>query len=84
MLRPTSQQLLEDPWMLDFRETLRDYEAAELAVDPPAQIPPEEEFENAKVARQAAILQEKEVERIQSESPSGSGSPAAESTPSTP
>lgn len=70
--RPTAQELMQHPWMLEFREALRDYEAAELAKSPPMEMPPESPFQTATVARQAAIIQEKEVEAIKSVSPSTS------------
>jgi mitogen-activated protein kinase kinase kinase len=63
MLRPSADELMEHPWILDFRETLRSYEEAEME-NPPAEMPPEEEYEHASVARQAAIIQEREVEQI--------------------
>jgi mitogen-activated protein kinase kinase kinase len=52
MLRPSADELMEHPWILDFRETLRSYEEAEME-NPPAEMPPEEEYEHASVARQA-------------------------------
>jgi mitogen-activated protein kinase kinase kinase len=63
MLRPSADELMNHPWILDFRETLRSYEEAEME-NPPAEMPPEEEYESASVARQAAIMQEREVEQI--------------------
>ncbi|OBZ79147.1 MAP kinase kinase kinase wis4 [Grifola frondosa] len=70
MQRPTATELMNHPWMLDFREVLRSYEEAELATSPPIEMPPEEDYGSASVARQAAIMQEKEVEYIKSASPS--------------
>ncbi|KAI0768597.1 kinase [Trametes elegans] len=73
MQRPTAIELMNHPWMLDFREKLRSYEEAEnVAASPPPDmsIPAEGTFEAATVARQAAILQEQEVEFIQAQSPS--------------
>lgn len=67
--RPTATELMEHAWMLEFREALLSYEEAEMATSPPANLPAEDSFENASVARQAAILQEKEVEAIQRVSP---------------
>lgn len=67
--RPTAMELMDHPWMLEFREALLSYEEAELANNPPAHMPSEESYEHALVARQAAILQEREVELIQSKSP---------------
>ncbi|GLB36493.1 putative serine/Threonine protein kinases, catalytic domain [Lyophyllum shimeji] len=69
MRRPSAIELMDHPWMVEFREALLRYEEAELATSPPAVIPTEESFENATVARQAAIMQEKEVEEIQRASP---------------
>lgn len=63
MVRPSADELMNHPWILDFRETLRSYEEAEME-NPPAEMPPEEEYENASVARQAAIMQEREVEQL--------------------
>ena len=70
--RPTAQELMQHEWMLDFKEALRSYTEAELAISPPIEMPPESPFQSATVARQAAIMQEKEVEAIKSESPSTS------------
>ncbi|KAF8634471.1 hypothetical protein AX15_000912 [Amanita polypyramis BW_CC] len=67
--RPTAEELTEHPWMLEFREALLSYEEAELANNPPAHMPPDESYEHATVARQAAIIQEKEVELLQSKTP---------------
>jgi mitogen-activated protein kinase kinase kinase len=44
------------------------YEEAEVT-NPPEQLPPEEDFESASVARQATIMQEQEVEAIKSMTP---------------
>ena len=67
--RPTAVELMNHPWMLDFREKLHSYEEAENMASTPA-IPNEGAFEAATVARQAAILQEQETELIQAQSPS--------------
>ncbi|OCH96708.1 kinase [Obba rivulosa] len=72
MRRPTANELMNHPWILDFREALESYEQAELATSPPIEMPSEEAFKSATVARQAAIIQEKQTESIQSESPSTS------------
>ncbi|KAG6844329.1 hypothetical protein H0H87_007687 [Tephrocybe sp. NHM501043] len=69
MRRPTALELLQHRWMDDFREVLKNYEAAERANSPPAHMPSEESYENATVARQAAIIQGKEVEEIGRASP---------------
>ncbi|KAJ3777634.1 hypothetical protein FB446DRAFT_659779, partial [Lentinula raphanica] len=67
--RPSADELLGHPWMIEFQEALASYEEAEIANDPPREMPPEETFSNATVARQAVILQEKEVENITRLSP---------------
>ncbi|KAI0047809.1 kinase [Auriscalpium vulgare] len=69
VMRPSAIELMEHPWMIEFREALLNYEETEMATSPPAEMPSEDSFENAKVARQAAIIQEKEIEAIQSASP---------------
>ena len=69
MKRPTATELLQHPWMLEFRELLASYEEEEIAKDPPADML-SKNFDNATVARQAAIIQEKEVEEIRQDSPS--------------
>jgi len=68
--RPTAAELMGHPWMLDFHDALLRYEEAELATSPPKEMPSEEVFETATVARQAAIMEEKQVETIASDSPS--------------
>jgi mitogen-activated protein kinase kinase kinase len=67
--RPSAFELMDHPWMLDFRKALQTYDEAEMAKNPPAQMPPDDVYESATVARQAAIIQEKEVEAIKSLSP---------------
>ncbi|KAI0757277.1 kinase [Daedaleopsis nitida] len=70
MQRPTAVELMNHPWMLDFREKLHSYEEAEnIASEASAAIPPEGAYQSATVARQAAILQEQETELIQAQSP---------------
>ncbi|KAG6837875.1 hypothetical protein H0H93_013028 [Arthromyces matolae] len=69
MRRPTAAELLQHMWMVDFREVLKSYEEAERAKSPPLHMPSDESFENAMVAKQAAIMQEKEVEEIGRASP---------------
>lgn len=68
MKRPTATELMDHPWMLEFRAALLSYEEAEMT-NPPEEMPPEEEYESAAVARQAAIIQEKEFEAIKSITP---------------
>ncbi|KAH9947950.1 kinase [Amylocystis lapponica] len=70
VLRPTAAELMNHPWMLDFHAALLSYEEAELATSPPIEMPSEKTFETASVARQAAIIEEKQVETISSTSPS--------------
>ncbi|KDQ54860.1 hypothetical protein JAAARDRAFT_693265 [Jaapia argillacea MUCL 33604] len=84
--RPTAAELTDHPWMLEFREALRSYEEAEMANNPPNEMPPQEEYESATVARQAAINQEKEIEAITSQSPviSPIATPESESASGTP
>ncbi|KAK2461684.1 hypothetical protein APHAL10511_006147 [Amanita phalloides] len=67
--RPTATELMDHPWMLEFREVLLNYEETELANNPLSHMPSDENYEHATVARQAAIIQEREVELIQSKSP---------------
>ncbi|KAG5648256.1 hypothetical protein DXG03_006214 [Asterophora parasitica] len=67
--RPSAAELMDHRWMVEFRELLLRYEEAELAASPPATMPTEESFEHASVARQAAIIKEKEVEEISRASP---------------
>jgi len=67
--RPSAFELMDQPWMLDFRKALQTYDETEMAKNPPAEMPPEDAYESATVARQAAINQEKEVEAIKSASP---------------
>ncbi|KAF9270577.1 hypothetical protein L218DRAFT_889126 [Marasmius fiardii PR-910] len=67
--RPNAVELMEHPWMVDFRAALQSYEEEEIANNPPGEMPPEGNFEHASVARQAAIMQEKEVEKIKRKSP---------------
>lgn len=78
-VRPTATELMNHPWMVTFIDTLRSYEEDELATSPPMEIPPEKDFQGATVARQAAILKEKEVEAINMASPPVS-SPESESS----
>ena len=70
--RPTAVELMSHPWMLQFAEALRNFQEAELGTSPPAEIPNDPAFQSASVARLAAIEKEKEVEAIQSNSPTTS------------
>ncbi|KAF5384696.1 hypothetical protein D9757_006245 [Collybiopsis confluens] len=67
--RPSAEELLGHPWMIEFQEALASYEEDEIANDPPAELPPDDSFANATVARQAVIIQGKEVEDITRVSP---------------
>ncbi|KAI6005121.1 hypothetical protein F5J12DRAFT_834848 [Pisolithus orientalis] len=74
MARPTAVELLDHPWMLQFGESFLDYGESQLSGSPPMETPPEQNFESALVARQAAIIGEKEVETIRLPSPTLSSS----------
>ena len=85
--RPTANELMNHPWMLDFREKRRSYEeegvdaaaggapedpttaTAAAVVAPAPSAATDAAFDGASVARQAAIMQEKETELIQAASP---------------
>lgn len=82
MKRPSALELMNHPWILDFRAALLSYEEAAVTANPPEQMPSEDDFESASVARQAAIIQEKEVEAIQSITPNLSPSSEVPTTPS--
>ena len=69
MRRPTANELKNHPWMVQFMDTLRSYQEEELATSPPVEVPPEQDFEGGTVARQAAIMQKKEIEIIKAETP---------------
>jgi mitogen-activated protein kinase kinase kinase len=69
MKRPTAIELMNHPWMLEFRAALLSYEEAEIITTPPERMPREEDFGFARVARQAAIIHEKEVEAIKAPTP---------------
>ena len=71
--RPTALELMNHPWILDFREKLRSYEEETAEAAPAAASAAQADtaaFEHASVARQAAILQEQETELIRAASPS--------------
>jgi len=65
MRRPSAEELLGHPWMMEVQEALASYEEG----NSPPEVPPDESFANATVARQAIIIQEKEVENITRASP---------------
>ena len=63
MRRPTAVELMDHPWMVMFREALEDYEEeTNMVVKPPT----DREYERATVARQAALMHDKEVAEITS------------------
>lgn len=64
--RPSAKELLAHPWMLEFRETLLQYEAAETETSP---LPTQTNFDGASVARQETIIQAQEIESINMSSP---------------
>lgn len=68
MKRPTAQELLQHPWIVEFREVLLSYQAEEEAGSPH---PADETFEAVSVGRQAAKLHDAEVESMRSDSPLG-------------
>ena len=70
MRRPSAEELLSHTWMIEFQEALASYEEEEIANNPPEEMPSNENFANATIARQAIIIQEKEVENITRASPS--------------
>jgi len=65
--RPSAKELMDCHWMLEFREALLSYEEVEMQTSPPVHV--DENFDNASVARQAAIIHEQEIEAIRSISP---------------
>ncbi|KZV92104.1 hypothetical protein EXIGLDRAFT_749828 [Exidia glandulosa HHB12029] len=71
MKRPTAEELMNHQWLVDFREALREYEEENEAgaPDSAAAIASSTEFDGAQVARQAAILHEKEVALMRAPSP---------------
>lgn len=66
MLRPTAKALMDHPWLAELRYGI---EETESLISPPTHIPNLNGFENAIVTRQAAIIQETEVENITTASP---------------
>ncbi|TFY63246.1 hypothetical protein EVJ58_g3363 [Rhodofomes roseus] len=69
-LTPYGSRANGAPMDARLRAALQSYEEAELATSPPVDMPSDPSYANASVARQAAIIQEKEVETIKSASPS--------------
>jgi len=66
--RPTASELMDHPWMLYFKETLSQYEAAELTTEQPI-LSTDHKYDQASVARQAAKAQEHEIEMLKSSPP---------------
>jgi mitogen-activated protein kinase kinase kinase len=66
--RPSAAELMNHPWMVEFKETLLRYEAAESETEQPTLLS-DHDYENATVARQAAIAQGQEIELIKRTSP---------------
>ncbi|KAF9569865.1 hypothetical protein CPC08DRAFT_623078 [Agrocybe pediades] len=66
--RPTAVELMDHPWMIDFKETLLQYETEELANEQSV-LPNDHRYDQASVARQAAIAQGQEVEMMKSSPP---------------
>ena len=60
--RPTAVDLMDHPWMLEFREALLRYEEAEIATSPPTDMRMDDSYASAAVARRAAALKRKQVE----------------------
>lgn len=81
MKRPTATELMNHPWLVDFREALREYEEQNEAgaTDSVTAIAESSTYNGAEVARQAAILHEKEQVLMRAPSPSMSD---LDSTPS--
>jgi len=66
MLRPTARDLMEHPWLAELRYGLDD---SDMATSPPIHVPSVNGFGNSGPARQATIIQEREVTNITSPSP---------------
>jgi mitogen-activated protein kinase kinase kinase len=82
LLRPSAKELMDYHWMLEFREALLSYEEVEMQTSPPVHV--DENFDNASVARQAAIIHEQEIEAIRSVSPTSPGDTPFETMPPLP
>ena len=52
--RPSAMELMNHPWMLDFRDTLLRYEAAELTVES-SRLLPEDSYENPPIMCETVI-----------------------------
>lgn len=82
MHRPTANELMQHPWILQLLDTIRTYEEEELATSPPIEIPSEKDFRGATVARAAAIMQEKEVAAMKAPSPPETSPPLSDGSAS--
>jgi len=73
MKRPTANELMEHPWIMDLRAAMLEYEEEQadeaLSPETPANVPPHD-IDGATIARQAAFLHEREVALMQIRSPS--------------
>jgi len=58
-LRPSAPELMNHPWMLEFRETLLRYEDAELKAEPTS-LTADHNYNKASVAHQGVNVQEHE------------------------
>jgi len=77
--RPTAQELIDfHPWIVDFREALKNFEDDEMEWGPEVDVP-SEGYENATAARTTAIMHEKED--MLYESPLPSPIPSEDATP---
>jgi len=69
--RPSAFELMDHPWMLDFRKALQNYDEAEMS----KRMPSEDAYESTTIPCQAAI-KKKEVEATRSASPNPSSGSA--------
>ncbi|SRR6266404_2133538 len=77
--RPSAFELMDHPWMLDFRKALQNYDEPELTKSSPPGMPPEDAYESATIPCQVP-LQQNEVEATQSASLNLSASVSADSS----
>src|ERR1700733_5175814 len=66
--RPSAFELMDHPWMLDFRKALQNYDEAEMTKSSPPEMPPEDAYESTTIPS----IREKEAEATQSASPNPS------------
>ncbi|KAH9004199.1 kinase [Lactarius hatsudake] len=69
--RPSAFELMDHPWMLDFRKALQNYDEADMTKSSPPGMPTEDAYESTIIPCQAAV-QEKEVEGASPNPSSGS------------